>query len=168
LLVVIAIIAVLIAFLLPAVRSARGAAYRSHCSSNLKQIALALHNYHDTFGAFPPAYVADESGKPMHSWRVLILPFLESSPLYDKYRFDEPWDGPNNRQLLKHMPYFTIARRIRWLAERRRRAISRSWARRPPGRALRREGWTNCPTFPRPFSCLKARRTKSPGASRAT
>jgi prepilin-type N-terminal cleavage/methylation domain-containing protein len=100
LLVVIAIIGVLVAILLPAVRSARGAASRSHCSNNLKQITLALHNYHDTFGSFPPAYIADENGKPMHSWRVLILPFLEKNNVYDQYRFDEPWDGPNNRKLL--------------------------------------------------------------------
>jgi hypothetical protein len=78
---------------------------RSACVVNLKQIALALHNYHDTYGTFPPAYVADENGRPMHSWRVLILPFLESSDVYSKYRFDEPWDGPHNRLLADRMPY---------------------------------------------------------------
>jgi hypothetical protein len=78
---------------------------RSACVVNLKQIALALHNYHDTYGTFPPAYVADEDGRPMHSWRVLILPFLESSDVYSKYRFDEPWDGPHNRLLADRMPY---------------------------------------------------------------
>jgi len=72
---------------------------RSWCKNNLKQIGLALHNYHDTYGCFPPAYVADGNGRPMHSWRVLILPFIDQTPLYNKYRFDEPWDGPNNRQL---------------------------------------------------------------------
>ena len=73
------------------------------CSNNLKQIAIALHNYHDVYKSFPPAYIADENGRRMHSWRVLILPFLEQQPLYDAYRFDEPWDGPNNRKLLTHM-----------------------------------------------------------------
>jgi hypothetical protein len=77
---------------------------RSACVMNLKQISIALHNYHDTYGSFPPAYIADENGRPLHSWRVLILPFLESSDLYSKYRFDEPWDGPNNRRLAGRMP----------------------------------------------------------------
>jgi hypothetical protein len=60
---------------------------------------LAVANYHDQFGCFPPAYIADSDGKPMHSWRVLILPFLELSQLYNAYNFAEPWDGPNNRKL---------------------------------------------------------------------
>ncbi len=72
---------------------------RSQCANNLKQIGLALHNYHDHYRCFPPAYIADENGRPMHSWRVLILPFIEQEPLYELYRFDEPWDGPNNRKL---------------------------------------------------------------------
>jgi len=94
----IAILAVL-ALILPAVQSPRGPSWRGTCHINLKQIVLALHNYHDVYHRFPPAYVADANGKPMHSWRVLILPFLEQKPLYDAYRFDEPWDGPNNSQL---------------------------------------------------------------------
>jgi hypothetical protein len=60
---------------------------------------LAVANYHETYGCFPPAYVADRDGKPMHSWRVLILPFLEQQELYRAYNFDEPWNGPNNRKL---------------------------------------------------------------------
>ena len=60
---------------------------------------MAVANYHDAYGCFPPAYVADRDGKPMHSWRVLILPFLEQRELYDAYDFAEPWDGPNNRKL---------------------------------------------------------------------
>ncbi len=77
----------------------REAARRMQCSNHLKQIGLALQNYHDTYGSLPPAYIADQTGKPIHSWRVLILPFMEQKPLYDKYRFDEPWDGPNNAKL---------------------------------------------------------------------
>jgi prepilin-type processing-associated H-X9-DG protein len=77
---------------------------RAKCANNLKQIGLALHSYHAAYGAFPPAYVADNSGRPMHSWRVLLLPFLEKQSLYDRYRFDEPWDGPNNTTLLREMP----------------------------------------------------------------
>lgn len=91
--------AMLAALLLPAPSGAPEAPRRSQCSNNLKQIGLALYNYHDQYGSFPPAYIADENGRPVHSWRVLILPFLEQQPLYDQYRFDEPWDGPNNRRL---------------------------------------------------------------------
>ena len=93
-----------IALLLPAVSCANEAARRMQCTNNLKQIALALHNYHQTFKCFPPAYVTDKSDKPMHSWRVLILPFMEQQQLYDKYRFDELWDSPNNRKLLDECP----------------------------------------------------------------
>jgi hypothetical protein len=60
---------------------------------------LAVANYHQTYGCFPPAYVADQYGKPMHSWRVLILPFLEQQELYRAYNFDEPWNGPDNCKL---------------------------------------------------------------------
>lgn len=66
---------------------------------NLKQIAIALHNYHDAFKRFPPPVIADENGRPVHSWRVLISPFIESSPFYDTYDFNEPWDGQNNSKL---------------------------------------------------------------------
>jgi Protein of unknown function (DUF1559) len=60
---------------------------------------LAVANYHQDFGCFPPAYVADSDGKPVHSWRVLILPYLEQAELYSAYNFAEPWDSPNNRKL---------------------------------------------------------------------
>jgi hypothetical protein len=73
---------------------------RMECSNHLKEIALALHNYHDSYGCPPPAYVADEQGRPMHSWRVLILPFLDHGDIYAQYNFDEPWDGHSNRSLL--------------------------------------------------------------------
>jgi hypothetical protein len=72
---------------------------RHACSNNLRNIALALQQYHETFGSFPPAYVADASGRPMHSWRVLLLPFLDQGTLYKSYDFSEPWDGPNNSKL---------------------------------------------------------------------
>ncbi len=51
------------------------------------------------YGCFPPAYIADKQGRPMHSWRTLLLPFCEFKPIYREYRFDEPWDGPHNREL---------------------------------------------------------------------
>ena len=72
----------------------------------MKQIGLAFHSYHDKYGQFPPAYIADENGKPMHSWRVLILPFIDQEALYNRYNFAEPWDGPNNRKLLDERPSF--------------------------------------------------------------
>ncbi|HEV3025719.1 MAG TPA: DUF1559 domain-containing protein, partial [Pirellulales bacterium] len=95
---------ILIALLLPAVQAAREAARRAQCTNNLKQIGVALHVYHDLYGSFPPAYIADADGKPMHSWRVLILPFVEGQHIYDQYNFNEPWNGPNNRRLAAMMP----------------------------------------------------------------
>lgn len=77
---------------------------RSQCISNLKRIGLGLQNYADAYGCFPPAHVTDKVGKPLHSWRVLILPFIEQKALYDRYDFSEPWDGPHNSLLAKAMP----------------------------------------------------------------
>lgn len=85
-------------------QSAREAARRAACLNNLKQISLGLQNYYSAHGHFPPAYVADADGRPMHSWRVLILPYMEWKSLYDAYDFDEPWNGPNNRKLAGSMP----------------------------------------------------------------
>jgi type II secretory pathway pseudopilin PulG len=81
LLVVIAIIGVLVALLLPAVQAARESARRSDCSNKLKQLALGLHNAHDTNGEFPPGMVDDDTN--CMGWGVAILPFLEQKPLYD-------------------------------------------------------------------------------------
>ena len=71
----------------------------TQCRSNIRMIGVALHTYHDTYGTFPPAYIADENGKPIHSWRALLLPFMEGQQIYRQYRWDEPWDGPNNSRL---------------------------------------------------------------------
>ena len=94
----------LIVLMLPAGSAAREAAVRSQCSNNLKQIALAMVNYEQKHGCFPPAYLCDKHGKPMHSWRVLLLPYVESDATYKKYNFNEPWNGPNNRLLAEYMP----------------------------------------------------------------
>lgn len=98
------VIPCLIALLLPAVQQAREAARRTQCKNNLKQIGLALHNYHDVYKSFPPAYVTDENGTPMHSWRVLILPFIDQQNLYDEYDFSKPWDSLANFSVLNNMP----------------------------------------------------------------
>ena len=98
-LVVIAIIGILIVLLRPAVPVAREAARRMQCSNNLHRIGIALHNYHETYGSFPPAFTVDDNGRPLHSWRVLLLPFLEyGEALYKEIRLDEPWDSEYNRQ----------------------------------------------------------------------
>jgi prepilin-type processing-associated H-X9-DG protein len=87
---------ILIALLLPAVQAARTAARRALSSNNLRQIGLALHNYHDTFKTFPPAYIPNDDGSPRTSWRTMILPFVDEQGLFDNYDFDVDWDDPAN------------------------------------------------------------------------
>ena len=94
----------LAALLLSAVRSARGEARRLQCANNLRLIALALRNYHEFFGCLPPAAIVDKDGRPLLSWRVLILASLVSTDLPDEFRRDEPWDSPHNRALMAKMP----------------------------------------------------------------
>ncbi|ADB17963.1 protein of unknown function DUF1559 [Pirellula staleyi DSM 6068] len=88
LLVVIAIIGVLVALLLPAVQAAREAARASQCKNNLRQVAIALHNHHDTFGAMPAGWngASPEEG-PGWGWNAAILPQMEQKPLFDRIQF---------------------------------------------------------------------------------
>jgi RNA polymerase sigma factor (sigma-70 family) len=79
-------------------------AARQRSLNNLKQLALAMHNYVSEFGQFPPAAVYSKDGKPLLSWRVLLLPYLDQRELYDQFKLDEPWDGPTNKKLLAKMP----------------------------------------------------------------
>ena len=88
--------ALLFAFLVPVTRQARPAARQTQCRNNLKQIGLALHNYADEWKVFPPAYTVDANGKPLHSWRTLLLPYLDQSPLYNRIDFSKAWDDPAN------------------------------------------------------------------------
>jgi hypothetical protein len=71
--------------------------------NNLKNLTLALHNYHDAHGRFP-ADIRDKDGKPLLSWRVHILPFIEQDQLYKQFKLDEPWDSENNKKLIPLMP----------------------------------------------------------------
>jgi hypothetical protein len=85
------------ALLLPAAQGARGAAQSAQSQNNMKQIALAMHMYHDAHKKFP-ADTYSEDGKPLFSWRVHLLPYLEQAALYEKLKLDEPWDSEHNRQ----------------------------------------------------------------------
>ena len=103
LLVVIAIIGVLIALLLPAVQAAREAARRTQCVNNLKQMGLALQNYHDALGSFPPSYVANAPFKDGATdtangwgWQAMILPQMEQAPVYSSINFSLPVELPQN------------------------------------------------------------------------
>jgi hypothetical protein len=87
-----------------AVLRVRDATNRTTSSNNLKEILLAVHNFHSANDRFPSDF-ADKDGKPLLSWRVLLLPFLEDqAALFKEFRFDEPWDGPNNSKLIEKMP----------------------------------------------------------------
>ncbi|MFO0959560.1 MAG: DUF1559 domain-containing protein [Isosphaeraceae bacterium] len=71
------------------------------CKNNLKNIAIALQGYRDRYGAFPPAYTVDADGKPLHSWRTLILPYLDNAPLYEDIDLKKPWDDEVNARFLE-------------------------------------------------------------------
>jgi hypothetical protein len=92
------------AFMLPAVQSTREAAARMQSSNNLKQIALAMHNYESANGQLPAAAVCDKKGKKLLSWRVAVLPYIEQDNLYRQFKLDEPWDSEHNKTLIEKMP----------------------------------------------------------------
>jgi type II secretory pathway pseudopilin PulG len=100
----IATIGILVALLLPAVQAAREAARRAQSSNNMKMLGLAMHNYHDVHGRLPAQANFDENGKPLLSWRVHILPFVEQQALYDQFHLDEPWNSEHNKTLIPMMP----------------------------------------------------------------
>lgn len=89
---------IVIALLLPGIRTARPAAFQAQCMHHLRSITIAVHNYHNTYGTLPPAYTVDSAGKPLHSWRVLILPFLGEKSLYEQIDLTKPWDDPVNER----------------------------------------------------------------------
>lgn len=89
------------------VESFRRKGDRTVSVNNLKQIGLAIHNYHDTYKRLPPAAISsvkNRDGKPLLSWRVAILPYIEQGPLYSQFDLDQPWDHPANKKLIAKMP----------------------------------------------------------------
>ena len=72
--------------------------------NNLRQIALAIHNYEADHGHFPPPYLVDDEGSPLHSWRVILLPYLGYGELYERIKLDLPWDDPTNQPFHDQMP----------------------------------------------------------------
>ncbi len=95
---------VLVLIVVPAVQAAGEAAQREQCRSNLHQIGQAMQSHCEAYNHFPQVYVPDENGKPKHSWRVMLLPYLGEHNLYKKYNLDEPWDSPANQKLAGMMP----------------------------------------------------------------
>jgi hypothetical protein len=95
------LVPIMVALLLPAVHAAREAARRNQSMNNMKQISIALLNYHDVKKAFPAA--KSEGGSQL-SWRVHILPFVEEQALYEQFHLDEPWDSEHNKALIAKMP----------------------------------------------------------------
>ncbi len=83
---------------------ATDASNRARTQNNLKQVGLALHNYHDIHGVFPPAAVLGRKGKKLLSWRVEILPYVEQEALYKQFRLDEPWDSEHNKAVMEKHP----------------------------------------------------------------
>lgn len=102
---IITMILIAIGLLAPGVGSRRPS-NEHRCRYNLEVIAGALREYYDDYGTLPPTTVADSNGRPMHSWRVLILPYLHLSDLYKMYDFSQPWDSEHNRELLLGTPYY--------------------------------------------------------------
>lgn len=86
------------------VKKANIGSSQAESTNNLKQIGLAMHNYHDVHNGLPPAAIVDKKGKPLLSWRVAILPYVEEDALYKQFHLDEPWDSDHNKTLIAKMP----------------------------------------------------------------
>jgi hypothetical protein len=102
----VAAVPVLIALLLPAVQAARAAANRNTTLNKLRQIALAMMNFEAANKHLPARAIFSKEGKPLLSWRVAILPFIEEKALFDQFHLDEPWDSEHNKPLIAKMPEF--------------------------------------------------------------
>lgn len=95
---------VMVALLLPALQTAREAARRAQSINNLKQIGLGILNYESAHKFFPQTGIRDKEGKPLLSWRVQILPYIDQMQLYKEFHLDEPWDSEHNQKLIPLMP----------------------------------------------------------------
>ncbi len=100
-LVVLAIVFLLFSLLLSPVERGLTPARRTQCRNNFKQIGLALHNYHDVYDAFPPAYTVDSDGNRLHSWRTLVLPYIDQANVYNTIDRSKPWNDPANASAYK-------------------------------------------------------------------
>lgn len=89
---------------LAAAAKARGSAQSMQSANNMKHLMLAMHNHHDAFNGLPAPAIYSRDGKPLLSWRVAILPFIEQDSLYKRFKLDEPWDSEHNRKLIPLMP----------------------------------------------------------------
>ena len=107
-------------------------------TGSIRQVGIAIQNYHDTFGQLPPAVVRDKEGQPLYSWRVAILPFLEQNALYQKFRLDEPWDSPHNKPLSLTTPRCYLP----YYAGRDKDGLTRYQVLVGPGTAFERPGLT--------------------------
>jgi hypothetical protein len=92
------------ALVLPVIGRVRATVEERESLNNLMRLGLALHSYHDVHKTFPTAASYDKQGKPLLSWRVAVLPYLEEGALYKEFRLDEPWDSEHNKKLLTKMP----------------------------------------------------------------
>jgi hypothetical protein len=95
---------VLVGLLLPAVQSAREAARRAQATNNLRQLVLAMLTHEAARQRLPAPALCDKEGKPLLSWRVAMLPYLEEQALYERFHLDEPWDSDHNKQLIPLLP----------------------------------------------------------------
>jgi hypothetical protein len=100
---VLGLLAVIGALLWPAVNKARQSAQLASCIGQNKFMTLPMLMYEGKNGCFPPAYIADKQGRPAHSWRVLMLQ-IDMQEIYNRYRFDESWNSPHNRELAGGLP----------------------------------------------------------------
>ena len=103
-----AVLPVLIGMMLPAVQQVRTAARRTQGMNNARQMVLSLHNYESAYGKLPAQASYDKKGRPLLSWRVHVLPFMDQQDLYDQFRLDEAWDSPHNKKLIKKMPQYLM------------------------------------------------------------
>ena len=141
---------------------------KTHSQINLRALGMALRYYHNANNAFPPYAIADKDGKPLLSWRVALLPYLDEELLYKKFKLDEPWDSPNNRALLPLLPQVFEAPALRPMPT--RRFIRCSSAPAPASTATRSTGFAfrmSRRVFPSRCRLWRAAR-RSPGPSRTT